>query len=124
MASPDFIARYGKLSLAAISTLPLLGDPAERWRDALAAFGGTTPARFAAAFDDTKTLRQAAAQGWGIALTLAQSLVDSGRLALLTRKRLKAEFAHYLVYPERSLQHARFQTLRGWLLEQAGVKAV
>ena len=26
-------------------------------------------------------------------------------MSLLTRKRLKAEFAHYLVYPERSRQH-------------------
>jgi LysR family glycine cleavage system transcriptional activator len=127
VASPGFIARHGKPKLSAISALPLLGDPADRWRDWFAAFGGTAPARFAAAFDDTETLHQAAAQGLGIALarqTLAQPLIDSGRLVLLTRKRLKAEFAHYLVYPPRSLEHAGFQTLRGWLLEQAGVKAV
>jgi LysR family glycine cleavage system transcriptional activator len=127
VASPDFIARHGKPSLAAISTLPLLGDPADRWRDWFAAFGGTAPARFAATFDDTETLHQAAAQGLGIALarqTLAQPLIDSGRLVLLTRKRLKADFAHYLVYPPRSLEHAGFQVLRGWLLEQAGVKAI
>ena len=127
VASPDFIARHGKPSLAAIPTLPLLGDPAERWRDWFAAFGGTAPARYVAVFDDTETLHQAAAQGLGIALarqTLAQPLIDSGRLVPLTRKRLKAEFAHYLVYPERSLQHPGFQTLRGWLLEQAGIKAI
>lgn len=127
VASPDFIARHGKPSLAAISTLPLLGDPADRWRDWFAAFGGTAPARYVAVFDDTETLHQAAAQGLGIALarqTLAQPLIDSGRLVPLTRKRLKAEFAHYLVYPERSRQHPGFQTLRGWLLEQAGVKAI
>ncbi len=127
VASPDFIARHGKPKLSAISALPLLGDPADRWRDWFAAFGGIAPARFAAAFDDTETLHQAAAQGLGIALarqTLAQPLIDSGRLVMLTRKRLKAEFAHYLVYPPRSLQHAGFQTLRGWLLEQAAVKAV
>lgn len=127
VASPDFIARHGKPSLAAISTLPLLGDPADRWRDWFAAFGGSAPARYVAVFDDTETLHQAAAQGLGIALarqTLAQPLIDSGRLVPLTRKRLKAEFAHYLVYPERSRQHPGFQTLRGWLLEQAGIKAI
>ncbi len=125
VASPDFVARHGKPSLAAISTLPLLGDPANRWRDWFAAFGGAAPARYVATFDDTETLHQAAAQGLGIALarqTLAQPLIASGRLVPLTRKRLKAEFAHYLVYPERSLQHPGFQTLRGWLLEQAGIK--
>jgi LysR family glycine cleavage system transcriptional activator len=127
VASPDFIARHGKPSLAGISTLPLLGDPGDRWRDWFAAFGGNAPARYVAVFDDTETLHQAAAQGLGIALarqTLAQPLIDSGRLVPLTRKRLKAEFAHYLVYPERSLQHPGFQTLRGWLLEQAGIKAI
>ena len=124
VASPDFIARHGKPSLAAISTLPLLGDAANRWRDWFAAFGGSAPARYVAVFDDTETLHQAAAQGLGIALarqTLAQPLIDSGRLIPLTRKRLKADFAHYLVYPERSRQHPGFQTLRSWLLEQAGV---
>lgn len=63
----------------------------------------------------------------GIALArqaLAQPLIDSGRLVALTRKRLQAVSAHYLVYPERSLQHPGFQTLRGWLPEQAGIKAV
>lgn len=127
VASPDFITRHGKPSLAAISTLPLLGDPADRWRDWFTAFGGTAPARYVAVFDDTETLHQAAAQGLGIALarqTLAQPLIDSGRLVPLTRKRLKAEFAHYLVYPQRSAEHPGFQALRSWLLEQAGVKAV
>jgi LysR family glycine cleavage system transcriptional activator len=75
VASPDFIARHGKPSLAGISTLPLLGDPGDRWRDWFAAFGGNAPARYVAVFDDTETLHQAAAQGLGIALarqTLAQ----------------------------------------------------
>ncbi|RYZ71850.1 MAG: LysR family transcriptional regulator, partial [Lysobacteraceae bacterium] len=68
VASPDFIARHGKPTLAAIPSLPLLGDPAGRWRDWFAAFGGQAPTRYAAQFDDTETLHQAAAQGLGIAL--------------------------------------------------------
>lgn len=122
VASPGFLQKHGKPALAKIATLPLLGDPADRWKDWFAAFGGKAPARHVAAFDDTETLHQAAAQGLGVALarlTLAQPLIDSGRLVRLTSKRLKAEFAHYLVYPERSLQLAGFQTMRSWLLGQA-----
>lgn len=122
VASPGFLQKHGKPALAKISSLPLLGDPAERWKDWFAAFGGKAPPRFVAAFDDTETLHQAAAQGLGIALarlTLAQPLIDSGRLVRISSKRLKAEFAHYLVYPERSLQLAGFQAMRTWLLGQA-----
>ena len=77
-----------------------------------------------AQFDDTETLHQAAAQGVGVALarwTLAEPLVKAGRLVTLTKKRLQADFAHYLVYPERSLGHPGFRKVRAWLLEQAGV---
>ncbi len=126
VASPGFLQQHGKPTLAGIAKLPLLGDPSERWNDWFSTFGGTPPNRHVAAFDDTETLHQAAAQGLGIALarlTLAQPLIDSGRLVLLTRKRLKAGFAHYLVYPQRSSQHPGFQTMRSWLLEQAGVQA-
>lgn len=122
VASPGFVQQHGKPTLANIATFPLLGDPAERWKDWFAAFGGSAPQRHVAAFDDTETLHQAAAQGLGIALarlTLAQPLIDSGRLVRLTKKRLKAEFAHYLVYPRRSLQLSGFQAMRSWLLEQA-----
>jgi LysR family transcriptional regulator, glycine cleavage system transcriptional activator len=124
VASPAFVKKHGKPKLEKIATLPLLGDPADRWKDWFAAFGGKAPARHVAVFDDTETLHQAAAQGLGVALarlTLAQPLIDSGRLVRLTPKRLKAEFAHYLVYPQRSLLLPGFQTMRGWLLQQAAV---
>ena len=122
VASPALLARHGKPTLAKLGTLPLLGDPGQRWHDWFATFGGQAPTRYVAAFDDTETLHQAAAQGLGVALarlTLAQPLIDSGRLVALTSKRLKPGFAHYLVYPERSRQHPGFQTMRDWLLAQA-----
>ena len=59
-----------------MSTLPLLGNPANRGRDWFAAFGGRVPARHVAVFDHTET---------------------GSRLLPLSRKRLKAGFAHYLV---------------------------
>jgi LysR family transcriptional regulator, glycine cleavage system transcriptional activator len=122
VASPDFVKRHGKPALARLGDLPLLGDPSNRWKDWFAQFGGQAPARYVTQFDDTETLHQAAAQGVGVALargTLAEPLIRAGRLVALTRKRLKAGFAHYLVYPERSLDHNGFQQVRRWLLEQA-----
>ena len=122
VASPALVKRHGKPALAQLARLPLLGDPADRWKDWFGHFGGDPPARYVAQFDDTETLHQAAAQGMGAALarwTLAEPLVRAGRLVPLTRKRLRAGFAHYLVYPERSLPHPGFATVRAWLLEQA-----
>lgn len=122
VASPALLEQHGRPTLAGLARLPLLGDPGGRWDEWFATFGGKAPRRYVAAFDDTETLHQAAAQGLGVALarlTLAQPLIDSGRLVVLTRKRIKPGFAHYLVYPERSRQHPGFQVLRGWVLAQA-----
>ena len=105
------------------SSLLFLGAPGGAWKDWFAAFGGTLPARFVATFDDSETLHRAAAEGLGVALgrmTLARPLVDAGRLVPLFPQRLKAGFAHYLVYPPRSAGHSGLQALRGWLLEEAG----
>jgi DNA-binding transcriptional LysR family regulator len=46
-------------------------------------------------------------------------LVESGRLAVLFPERMKARYAHYLVYPERSANHAGFQAFRTWLHAEA-----
>lgn len=122
VASPGLVARHGKPTVAGIGKLPLLGDPGGRWSEWFSLFGGDPPRKYVAQFDDTETLHHAAAQGLGVALarqTLAQPLIDSGRLVKLTTKKYKADFAHYLVYPERSLQLPGFKVLRGWLMEQA-----
>lgn len=124
VASPAFIARHGTPDLADIGSLPLLGDAANRWKQWFATFGGQAPAQYVASFDDTEALHQAAAQGLGVALgrrTLAQPLIDGGRLVVLTKERLKPDFAHYLVYPQRSLEHAGFVAMRAWLLDQAAL---
>lgn len=124
VASPDFVKRHGKPALERLGELPLLGDPSERWKQWFDKFGGTPPKRYVAQFDDTETLHQAAAQGMGVALgrwTLAEPLIRAGRLLPLTRKRLQADFAHYLVYPERSQSLPDFATVRAWVLQQAGV---
>ncbi|RRN59395.1 LysR family transcriptional regulator [Pseudoxanthomonas sp. SGNA-20] len=123
VASPGLLKRHAKVPAAQrLARLPLLGDPSGRWEDWFAATGGSAPERYTAHFDDTETLHQAAAEGLGVALarlTLAEPLLRAGRLVTLGRRRLPAGFGHYLVYPERSLAHPAFPTVRAWLLQQA-----
>lgn len=125
-ASPDLIARLGMPTLQTLDRFPLLGAPGGRWSDWFAQFGGTAPARFVATFDDSDTLHRAASEGLGIALgrmTLARPLVDAGRLVLPFKERLKAQFAHYLVFPARSASHTGLQAFRDWLLREASADA-
>ena len=121
-ASPDLIARLGRPTLQTLGEFPLLGAPGGRWSQWFAQFGGTPPPRFVANFDDSETLHRAAAEGLGIALgrmSLIRPMVDAGRLLPLFDERLKAEYAHYLVFPPRAEQHAGLQALRDWLLDEA-----
>ncbi|MGN6512471.1 MAG: LysR substrate-binding domain-containing protein, partial [Lysobacteraceae bacterium] len=121
-ASPALLARLGRPTLRTLDRFPLLGAPGGRWSDWFARFGGQPPERFVATFDDSDTLHRAAAEGLGVALgrmTLMRPLVDAGRLVPLFGERLKAQFAHYLVYPPRSEGHAGLAAFRAWLLEEA-----
>jgi LysR family glycine cleavage system transcriptional activator len=52
-------------------------------------------------------------------MTLARPLIEAGRLLTLFDARLKAEYAHYLVYPPRSRNHAGLAAFRDWLLQEA-----
>lgn len=125
-ASPELIARLGMPTLHTLDRFPLLGAPGGRWSDWFAQFGGTPPARFVATFDDSDTLHRAASEGLGIALgrmTLARPLVEAGRLVLPFGERLKAQFAHYLVFPARSASHAGLRAFRDWLLREASADA-
>jgi LysR family glycine cleavage system transcriptional activator len=46
-------------------------------------------------------------------------MVEAGRLVTLFEERLQAEFAHYLVFPERSERHRGLQAFHDWLLQEA-----
>lgn len=121
-ASPDLIARLGRPGLQNLGEFPLLGAPGGRWSEWFAQFGGRAPKRFVANFDDAEALHRAASEGLGIALgrlTLARPLIEAGRLQLLFPQRIKSDFAHYLVSPPRSRQHAGLAAFRAWLLEEA-----
>jgi LysR family transcriptional regulator, glycine cleavage system transcriptional activator len=121
-ASPEFLKRMGCPTLETLGDFPLLGAPGGRWSEWFAHFGGTPPKRYVANFDDSETLHRAAVEGLGIALgrmTLTRPMVEAGRLVALFDDCLKAEFAHYLVFPERSERHRGLHAFREWLLREA-----
>lgn len=126
LASPALLARFPDRDPEQLDGLPLLRDPSDRWRDWFARFGGAPPRRYVASFSDTETLQRAAAEGMGVALgrmTMAQPLIDHGRLVALSAQRMRADHSHYLVYPPRSERHPALVAFRAWLLEAAAAYA-
>ena len=123
VASPALARQLGKARLADLSKCPLLGDPGNRWPAWFeASAAGKAPARYVANFSDSETLHRAAVEGLGVALgrmTMARPLIEAGRLKSLSRQRLRAEFAHYLVWPARSAHRPTVQAFRDWVLTQA-----
>lgn len=123
VASPELLKKLGRLKLSALSRAPLLGDPANLWADWFARYGGEPPRRYVAGFNDSDSVTQAAVQGLGVALgreTLARPWIEAGRLVALTRRRLEAGFAYFLVFPPRSCEHRGFVAFRDWLYGQLG----
>jgi LysR family glycine cleavage system transcriptional activator len=126
VASPALLARFPDHKRGGLSALPLLRDPSDRWRDWFTQFGGAPPRRYVASFNDTDTLQRAAVEGMGVALgrmTMAQPLIDHGRLVALSSQRMRADYAHYLVYPPRSERHPALAAFRAWLLDAAAAYA-
>jgi LysR family transcriptional regulator, glycine cleavage system transcriptional activator len=126
VASPALLARFPRRARADLSVLPLLRDPSDRWRDWFGRFGDGPPRRYVAAFDDTETLQRAAVEGMGVALgrmTMARPMLDNGRLVALSGERMRADYAHYLVYPPRSEHRPALIAFRTWLLAVAALYA-
>ena len=122
MASPALVARMGEPRTRPLWEWPLLGDPDGQWDRWFDTFGGHPPARYAAVFDDSESHHRAALDGVGVALgriTRARLLLDSGQLVMLTDHRLKARYAHWLVYPPEAASHRGLQAFRTWLHAQA-----
>jgi len=123
VASPALLQRSPDWRRQALESLPLIGDPGNRWNDWFRHFGGAPPSRFVAHVDDAGLLHQAAVQGVGVALarlTLARPLIEAGLLQRLDERNMCAGYGFYLVYPERTRQLPHFQVVRDWLLEVSG----
>jgi LysR family glycine cleavage system transcriptional activator len=126
VASPELLRRIGPVKPAEFGKAPLLDDAGSRWREWFARFGGAPPRHYVAVFDDAEALHHAAVQGLGIALDrtlLARPLIEAGRLRELSRKRLKSDWSHYLVYPARSVDLPAFAAFRLWLHAEAKLYA-
>lgn len=126
MASPALIERMGKADSRSLRDWPLLGDPDGQWNRWFVSHGIEPPARYVAYFDDSEAHHRAALDGVGVALgrlTRARLLLDSGQLVMLTRERMKTDYAHYLVYPPRSASHRGLQAFREWLHGEAAEHA-
>jgi LysR family transcriptional regulator, glycine cleavage system transcriptional activator len=54
-------------------------------------------------------------------MTVVRPLIESGMLIALFPERMRARYAHYLVYPQRSRAHAAFSAFREWVLEEAAL---
>lgn len=121
VASPALAAGRKRPTLEELADWPLL-CPEDPWPQWFATFGGTTPKRFVASFSDSETRQRAAIEGIGVALgrmTMVRPLIASGMLVALFPERLRARYAHHLVYPRRALEHPAFRAFRDWVLEEA-----
>lgn len=123
VASPALVDRLGMPDDATLHRWPLLGEGGQpRWADWFAQHGGQEPERYVAHFDDLESLHRAAVEGMGVALARmvrSKLLIDSGQLIVLSDKRLPSDYAHYLVYPPRSADHAGLLAFRDWVHAQA-----
>lgn len=122
VASPALLARLGVIDLNRLADYPVLSDPGDRWRLWCAEAGIAQPTRFVAHVPDAEALHRAALEGLGIGLgrqTLAQPLIDAGRLCWLSEWRTLANFRHYLVYPASSKSLRAFMSFRDWVHDQA-----
>jgi LysR family glycine cleavage system transcriptional activator len=123
VAAPALFERMRDSDPADLSQWPLLGDPGDRWRDWFAATGGEPPRRYVAQFDNTDALQRGALEGMGVALgrmVTARPLVEAGLLQVLGARYQQIPEAYFLVYPERSRDHASLRIFREWLLCEAG----
>lgn len=121
VASPSLLAGRKRPRLEALGELPLL-CPEDPWQEWFAMHGGHPPTRYAASFSDSESRQRAAVEGIGVALgrtTMVRPLIEAGQLVALFPELMKADAAHYLVYPERSRRHAGFVVFREWLMDEA-----
>lgn len=127
VASPELVASRGGLPTPAqLRDWPLLGDPDDEWARWFAHFDLQPPTRWVAQFDDSEAQNRAARDGFGVALgrlSRARLLLDSGQLVALSDQRIRAGYAHYLVYPARSAERAGLMAFRDWVLAQARIDA-
>ncbi len=124
VASPATLGRYGQLPTDGdTARYPLLHGTELDWSTWFAtAAGGTTRHRPRAFFEDSAALLSAVTEGLGFAVlrwTLAAGELQSGRLALASRRVVPSDLGYYFVCPETYVSLPKVAALREWLQVQA-----
>jgi len=123
VASPATLSRYGPLPADGdTSRYPLLHGTEVDWTTWFAALGPVTQHRPRAYIDDSAALLSAVTEGLGFAIvrwTLVAGELQSGRLALASRRAVPSDLAYYFVCPETYTSLPKVAALREWLRSQA-----
>lgn len=124
VASPAVLKRCGPLPVNGDTTrYPLLHGTEIDWTTWFAETGATAWHRPRAVIDDSAALLAAVTEGLGFAIlrwTLAAGEVQSGRIALASRRVLPYPLAYYFVCPETYAALPKVAALREWLKSQVG----
>lgn len=124
VASPATLGRYGALPAdGETARYPLLHGTEIDWSAWFASSaGGPTQHRPRAYIDDSASLLLAVTEGLGFAIlrwTLAAEELQSGRLALASRRVVPTDLGYYFVCPETYATLPKVAALRAWLQSQA-----
>jgi LysR family transcriptional regulator, glycine cleavage system transcriptional activator len=123
VASPAVLSKYGPLPDKGDTTkYPLLHGDEIEWTTWFATGGTARPHRQRAFIDDSATLLSAVAEGLGFAVlrwSIAAGELQSGRVALASRRVVPSQWGHYFVCPETYASLPKVVALREWLKSQA-----
>jgi LysR family transcriptional regulator, glycine cleavage system transcriptional activator len=123
VASPATLGRYGPLPADGdTSRYPLLHGTENDWTTWFATAGTATQHRPGAYIDDSAALLSAVTEGLGFAIvrwTLVAGELQSGRLALASRRAVPSDLAYYFVCPDAYALLPKVAALREWLKSQA-----
>ena len=124
VCTPKLLAKHGPVSTAAdLKKYRLLHSTSEPWR--AWSDGPTLDIEWApsgATFDDSVALIRAAETGQGLVLSrwsLVEREIESGRLAVASRKIVPTDRAYYFVCPQPYCALEKVQAFRIWLAKQA-----
>lgn len=127
-ASPDFLARAGRIDKAEdLLRLPLLDWADNAWRRWFAAAGIENPqptSKPAMMAETQQLLGSAAVTGQGVALltpTFFRADIEAGRLVQVLPIVVKEKLDYWLVYPQERRNVPKIRAFRDWLLAQVAL---
>jgi len=123
VASPAVIAKHGTLpDDADLSKYPLLHGTESEWSDWFSRTGRPGRKPRGAFIDDSAALLTAVNEGLGFGImrwTLVADELQTGRVALASRRVIPYRYAYYFVCPEGYAELPKVAALRKWLRKQA-----